>query len=88
MKYTIKDMPKTKFAKLLVDLAACGAAKRYCKGKTLKEAWSKTRRGNWMEQYRDILENIYYSNEFDEIVDYAKRCAARAKVIREVIKVV
>ncbi len=104
MKYTIKDLPKTKFAKLLDELGACAAAKRYCKGKTLKQAWANTRRGNWMDwflclsvdrsgfltdaQYRYIWRNVYYTNASNWIPGYTKRCAFRAKAIREVIKVV
>lgn len=41
---------------LLKHNAACGEATKWCKGRTLREAWQKCERGDWMLWFAQMLE--------------------------------
>lgn len=87
--YTIKDMSKTKFERYLRLEDACVESRQWCKGKTLKEAWSRTMRGDWMLWLlhdTKLAHPDIYTAAWESKKGYVWR--EGAKEIRKVVKVV
>jgi hypothetical protein len=70
-------MNKVKFNELLNKLNACNDAKEWTKNKSLKQAWNKSDRGDWM---------LWLCKKVD--LDLRKLTLAKAKCAIEIRKVV
>jgi len=97
----LKGMSPRSFAKLLKDINACYPAQEWCKGRSLKQAWRYTTKGNWMSW---LLCNIEGHGKgypepgdtFDlrlraayktERMQFAKAIRFKAKFFRQYVKV-
>lgn len=69
-------MNAQQFEKFLIDKDACEDAQIFCKGKSLKEAWDTTDRGDWMLWLMENSENKVTDKQYRLI---AVKCARRVQ---------